>query len=227
MRQNRPFATPHTLARELGAHLPSPGQRIGLLGGSFNPAHEAHLDISLQAMKSLGLDEVWWLVSPQNPLKSEDGMAPQDIRHLQADVFAAGHRRIRVTRLESLLGTRYTRHSLDALQKHFPKAQFVWLMGSDNLAQITKWHGWQEIFTKTSIAVFSRPSYSLRASASKAAQRYRRHRLPERRARKLSGYKAPVWTLIHGKLSSQSSTKLRETAPDWADKVALHRAPPS
>ncbi|MBT4905881.1 MAG: nicotinate-nicotinamide nucleotide adenylyltransferase, partial [Rhodospirillaceae bacterium] len=129
------------------------GRRIGLLGGSFNPAHDGHRHISQLALARLGLDEVWWLVSPQNPLKSEAGMAPFESRLESADRIACD-RRIRVSALEAELGTRYTADTLKALQNRYPAARFVWLMGADNLVQISRWRAWTQIFKTIPIAVF-------------------------------------------------------------------------
>ena len=145
-------------------------RRIGLLGGSFNPAHRGHLHLSLTALQRLDLDEVWWLVSPQNPLKPVAGMAPFPVRLDQARQIAAGHKRIRVTDLENRLGrSRYTVDTLKALRRRFPRLRFVWLMGGDNLVQIRRWERWAEIFRTVPIAVFDRPSYSAKALAGLAA----------------------------------------------------------
>jgi nicotinate-nucleotide adenylyltransferase len=124
------------LAAALGGRLPGPGRRIGLLGGSFNPAHRGHLEISRAALKRLGLDQVWWLVSPQNPLKPERGMAPLGQRLTGARRLARDLR-IRASALESALGTAYTADTVSALARRFPRCHFVWLMGADNLVQIS------------------------------------------------------------------------------------------
>ena len=150
-------------------------RRIGLLGGSFNPAHQGHLDISLAALKYLDLDEVWWLVSPQNPLKPVAGMAPFADRMASARAMAR-HPRIRVTDLEARIGTRFTADTLKALVTRFPGCRFVWLMGADNLAQISSWRDWTKIFHLTPIAVFDRPSYTIKALTALAARRFRRAR---------------------------------------------------
>ena len=140
-------------------------RRIGLLGGSFNPAHRGHLHLSLTALQRLDLDEVWWLVSPQNPLKPVAGMAPFAARLDQARQVAAGHKRIRVTDLENRLGgSHYTADTLKALRRRFPRLRFVWLMGGDNLVQIRHWERWAEIFRTVPIAVFDRPSYSAKGA---------------------------------------------------------------
>ena len=136
------------------------------MGGSFNPAHGGHLHLSLLALEQLDLDEVWWLVSPQNPLKPVAGMAPFSVRLDQARRLADGHRRIVVSDLENRLGrSTYTADTLRTLRRRFPLLRFVWLMGADNLVQLRHWQRWREIFRAVPIAVFARPSYSLRALA--------------------------------------------------------------
>ncbi|HKF64580.1 MAG TPA: nicotinate-nucleotide adenylyltransferase [Dongiaceae bacterium] len=183
-------------------------QRIGILGGSFNPAHRGHLDISLKALRQLGLDQVWWLVSPQNPLKSADGMAPFAER-LAAARRMARNPRIRVTDLEQGLGSRYTAESLKLLRRRFPETRFVWLMGADNLAQIAQWRDWQQIFHLVPIAVFARPSYCFKALAAKAARRFARYRLKEGAGRRLATSEPPAWLFVHGRLNPISATEIR------------------
>ena len=202
------MVTPARLAAALGGALPPPGARIGLLGGSFNPAHEGHRHISLEALRRLGLDEVWWLVSPQNPLKSAAGMAPQAERIASASAVARD-RRIRVTGLESLLETRFTADTLAELVNRFPRARFVWLMGADNLIQISFWQGWPQIFNTVVIAVFDRPTYSLGVGTAKAAQRFARQRVRESEAKTLAGLTPPAWTFIHARLIDKSATQIR------------------
>ncbi len=204
----RALPTPARLAAALGGRLPPPGARIGLLGGSFNPAHAGHRHISLAALRRLGLDEVWWLVSPQNPLKPAAGMAAHPDRVARATAVA-GHPRIRVTGLEAVLGTGYTADSLRTLARRFPRARFVWLMGADNLIQIEHWQAWPQIFHAVVIAVFNRPSYSLRASAAKAARRFARWRLDESKARRLAAKRSPAWVFLHIRLNALSGTRIR------------------
>jgi len=204
-----PLATPARLAARLGARLPAPGRRIGILGGSFNPAHEGHRQASLEALRRLGLDQVWWLVSPQNPLKREAGMAPLAERLAGARRIAR-HPRILVTDIESLLGTRYTADTLRALVDRLRRRRFVWLMGADNLIQIVRWEDWSRIFHTLPVAVLARPTYSLRASSAKAAQRFRRRRLPEARARHLPEQRTPAWAFLHIRLSPLSATDIRQ-----------------
>jgi len=184
------------------------GRRIGLLGGSFNPAHQGHLHISLLALKRLGLDEVWWMVSPQNPLKPSDGMAPFAERLAGARRLAR-HPRIRVSAIEAKLGTTYTAETLKRLVRRFPRDRFVWLMGADNLGQIDRWKDWQEIFNTVPVAVFARPSYCLRALAAKAARRFAGRRLAEAESRRLPGQEPPAWLFLAGPLNPQSATAIR------------------
>ena len=185
-------------------------RRIGLLGGSFNPAHRGHLHLSLTALQRLDLDEVWWLVSPQNPLKPVAGMAPFAARLDQARQVAAGHKRIRVTDLENRLGrSRYTVDTLKALRRRFPRLRFVWLMGGDNLVQIRHWERWAEIFRTVPIAVFDRPSYSAKALAGLAAIRFARERLSSTAARRLAETKPPAWAFFHTQLDPTSATLIR------------------
>ena len=183
--------------------------RIGLLGGSFNPAHEGHLAISKAALARLRLDQVWWLVSPQNPLKPARGMAALDRRLAEAR-RCAGHPRIRATALESVLGTLYSADTLKGLSARFPRTRFVWLIGADNLAQLPRWKDWREIFEHIAVAVFARPSNSLRALSGKAARCFARRRVPEARAARLAEMRPPAWVFIHGRLNPSSSTAIRE-----------------
>ncbi len=184
------------------------GCRVGLLGGSFNPAHDGHRHISVEAMKRLGLDAVWWLVSPQNPLKPANGMAPFAER-IESARQAARHPRIVATGIEAELGTRFTADTLKALVARFPKTQFVWLMGADNLAQIRHWQRWTKIFETVPVAVYDRPSYSLRALSGLAAQRFVRARIDQDHARSLAGMKTPAWVFFLAKRHPASATALR------------------
>jgi len=184
------------------------GRLIGLLGGSFNPAHAGHRHISLWALRRLGLDEVWWLVSPQNPLKPVAGMAPFADR-LRGAAALARHPRIRVSDLEARFETTYTAETLRRLREHRPRDRFVWLMGADNLAQIDQWRDWQQIFDTTAVAVFARPSYCLGALAGKAARRFAKARLPERAGRLLRRHEPPAWVFLSGPLNPLSATAIR------------------
>lgn len=181
---------------------------VGLLGGSFNPAHDGHRHISLEAIKRLGLDEVWWLVSPQNPLKPTAGMAPLETRLDRARTVAA-HPRLRVSALEARLGSTYTADLVAALPRRFPKVRFVWLMGADNLVQIPRWKAWETIFASTPVAILDRGTYAYRALAGKAAQRFANARLPARRARALAFSEPPAWVFLPIRRHGASATEIR------------------
>jgi nicotinate-nucleotide adenylyltransferase len=196
-------------------------RRIGLLGGSFNPAHEGHRDISLAALAYLDLDEVWWVVSPQNPLKSAKGMASFAERMASAKAMANHHPHIRVTDIEHKLGTRYTADTLRKLVTRFPSYRFVWLMGADNLAQISSWADWTRIFHLTPIAVFDRPTYTIKALSSLAARRFRRSRRREAALKTLAATPAPAWVFVHHRLNPISATQIRaEQARKQAGRTA-------
>lgn len=185
------------------------GRRIGLLGGSFNPAHAGHRHISLLALKTLALDEVWWLVSPQNPLKSRDGMAPMAARLASARTIAR-HPRIHPTDLESRLGTRFTADTLRLLKRRRPGVRFVWIMGADNLGQIHRWQRWIEIFRLVPVAVFDRPTYCYPALAGRAAQRFRAFRRPGAAASGLASRKPPAWCFVAAARHPASATEIRQ-----------------
>lgn len=182
--------------------------RIGLFGGSFNPAHAGHLHISRQAIERLGLDQVWWLVTPQNPLKPEKGMASFADRLKGARAIARG-RKFWVTGIEQELGTQYTADTVRALKGRFSKYRFVWIMGADNLVDIAGWNKWTAIFDAVPIAVFARPAYSFKALVSSAARRFAPHRLNENQADQLAGRKPPAWVFLHIPLSVVSATRIR------------------
>ena len=182
---------------------------IGILGGSFNPAHEGHVHISDAALRHLRLDQLWWLVSPQNPLKAKDGMAGQDQR-IEAARAILGDPRIRVTGMESDWGTRYTADTLRHLRRRFPNCRFIWIMGADNLQQIARWDRWTSIFRAVEVAVFDRSPYSREALASKAAQRFSRWRLPA--AGRLAMTPPPAWVFMHIKRHPASATAIRRAA---------------
>jgi nicotinate-nucleotide adenylyltransferase len=187
-------------------------RRIGLLGGSFNPAHEGHRHVSLEALKRLGLDEVWWLVSPQNPLKSDDGMEPLASRLARAKQLAR-HPRIRAEAPELLLGTRYTLDTVRALRRVYPQARFVWLMGADILPQLVDWQGWRELFAAIPIAAFARPGWSYAALQSAAPRAFARYRIAAGEARSLASCAPPAWCFIPSRLDSHSATAIRAVRP--------------
>lgn len=184
------------------------GQRIGLLGGSFNPPHAAHRMISQIALRRLGLDQVWWIVTPGNPLKSRQGEAPLSARVALAEAMAADAR-IRVTDFETGLPTPFTASTLAFLCRRRPEADFVWLMGADNLASVHRWRNWRGIFRMMPIAVIDRPGWHFKALASPAARAFAAARVPEVRAARLARSQAPAWVFLSGPLSDLSSTTLR------------------
>ena len=182
--------------------------RIGLLGGSFNPAHEAHRQISLTALKRLGLDQVWWLVSPANPLK-DAGKLPSLERRVAAAKEIANHPRIEVTGFSGAGKSPYSVDLLTELKRRFPKVNFVWLMGADNLANFHRWQAWPKIFTLMPIAVLDRPGFRLKARSSQAAQRFASFHVDESDAPGLALLVPPAWTVLSHPLSNLSSSKLR------------------
>jgi nicotinate (nicotinamide) nucleotide adenylyltransferase/ribosome silencing factor RsfS/YbeB/iojap len=179
------------------------------LGGSFNPAHGGHLHLSRLALARLGLDAVWWLVSPQNPLKPALGMAPFAKRLGEAARLAAARPKIRVSGIEARLGTRYTADTLKALCRRFPRARFVWLMGGDNLVQFPHWRRWEDIFRSVPVAVFDRPGSAAKALAGRAARRFARARLSPRAARRLARAAPPAWIFFHTPRDPRSATRIR------------------
>lgn len=181
---------------------------VGLLGGSFNPAHAGHVYISEMALKQMGLDQVWWLVSPQNPLKSKKGMAPLEKRVKTASQVVKNPK-IRITALETRLGTRYTADTLKALHMRYPNIQFVWIMGADNLATFHRWKDWQVIFNMCRIAIYHRPTYALKALSSITAQRFRNKRLPARMAPALKHKDNGNWIFLPIRGNTLSATEIR------------------
>lgn len=191
--------------------------RIGILGGSFNPAHGGHRRISLGAIKALGLDEVWWLVSPGNPLKPQDGMAPLPLR------VASARRRtrrapIRVSAMEREFGTRFTCDTLFKLRRRYPKNRFIWLMGSDNLAQFHQWHKWRDIARAMPIAVVARPGYNRAALAAPAMAWLGRFRRPGTSLTNRADWSAPALVLLAFDPDPRSASAIRRADPDWAQK---------
>ncbi|ABS63097.1 nicotinate (nicotinamide) nucleotide adenylyltransferase [Parvibaculum lavamentivorans DS-1] len=189
--------------------LLTPGLKVGLLGGSFNPAHEGHLHVTRMCLRALGLDRVWWLVSPQNPLKSDAGMASFDRRLASAEKMARDPR-ICVSDIEARLGTRYTVDTLAALTSRFPQIRFVWLMGADNLIQLPHWARWRDIVQTVPIAVYPRPGFTLKARLSPAATALRDVTLDATDAALLPLLTAPALAFLDGPESSQSATSIRE-----------------
>lgn len=182
--------------------------RVGLLGGSFNPAHGGHLHVARVALRRLRLDQVWLMVSPGNPLKPARGMAAAGARLASARRLGDG-RRVVATDIETRLGTRYTVDTLRMLVRRFPRTQFVWLMGADNLVQLPRWRRWRGIVKQVVFAVLPRPTYNHRALASHAAHRLARHRLPVHAASVLAGLPAPRWVFLPAAQNAASATAIR------------------
>ena len=202
MKQGFPFATA--------------GQHVGLLGGSFDPAHEGHVLLTEEALKRFGLDRVWWLVTPGNPLKAhQPAPLAERIAHAQK---LMDDPRVEVTGIEAELGTQKTVDTIAALQKHYPNLHFTWLMGSDNLVQFSRWERWREIAARVPIGVLSRPGTRLAARLSKAARVMASARLPERRASQLGSARPPAWVMVNMPMSSASSSAIRAARETAAPK---------
>lgn len=200
------FTLPHT----------RPGQVVGLLGGSFDPPHAGHVHISREALRRFGLDQVWWLVSPGNPLKAR-GPAPLEDR-MAACRAMLDHPRMFVSDFEAQAGTRYTAETLRVLQGARPHVRFVWLMGADNLAQLDQWQDWQDIVERVPLGVLARPGQRISARVSKAARVYRFARLKGAKSRLLGGARAPAWCFVNVPMRGISSTELR-AGGDWRRDV--------
>jgi nicotinate-nucleotide adenylyltransferase len=182
--------------------------RIGLLGGSFNPAHEGHRHVAETALWRLQLDAVWLLVSPGNPLKGSREMASLDARLASVRRVVDG-RRIVPTSIEQRLRTRFTVDTIKALRRRFPRVRFVWLMGADIVVQLTRWRRWREIVSLVPFAVLPRPSYNHRALASRALHRLSRARLPARAASRLADACPPAWIFLPTAQHAASATAIR------------------
>jgi nicotinate-nucleotide adenylyltransferase len=195
MARLRPAA--HFGSIRVSTPLAMPRQRIGIMGGSFNPPHEGHRIVAETAMKRLALDQLWWVVTPGNPLKSHGGLPPQAERIKACQKFAT-HPRMHVTGFEAALGTPYTAATLAFLQQRFPMTHFVWIMGADNLAHFDHWQNWRDIARRMPIVVVDRPGWRLKALSSKAG-----HAM-------LSPTQHPPLTFLSTRLSPLSSTALRQ-----------------
>ncbi len=196
--------------------------RVGLLGGSFNPAHAGHAHVAECARKRLKLDQVWLLVSPGNPLKPRHGMAPFKDRLASARAIADG-RRVVATGIEAALGTRYTADTVRELRRKFPRVRFVWLMGADNLSQLPRWRRWMQIARAMPFVVLPRPSYNYRALAGRATRRLHRARRPASRAPALVAEGPPAWLFLVVAQHSASATAIR--AALQADSVTEFKEP--
>lgn len=186
-----------------------PGQVIGLLGGSFDPPHAGHLHISREALRRFGLDRLWWLVSPGNPLKAH-GPAPLAQRMAAARALV-DHPRIDVTDIEARTGTRHTAATLRALRRLCPGVRYVWLMGADNLAQFHLWQDWRDILDTVPVGVLARPGQRISARLSPAARIYASARLPGHESQALGRRDAPAWCFVNVPMMDISSTRLRES----------------
>lgn len=182
---------------------------IGILGGSFNPAHAGHVHLSRYAKRCLRLDTVWWMVSPHNPLKEKNTLADYTMRLNHARQLALGEP-IKVCDFEAEQGLRYSIDTMRALQKHYPQYRFIWLMGSDNLAGFHRWSRWKNFFSEFPIAVFDRAPHSHQSLRSKAALRYRLWRVPPRAAALWATRRTPCWSYIFMPRRSESATRIRK-----------------
>ena len=196
-------------------HLPfsRPGQVVGLLGGSFDPPHAGHVHISREALRRFGLDQVWWLVTPGNPLK-EKGPAPLSDRIAACQALLTPPR-MAVSDFEAQAGTRYTAESLTAIQSARPEIRYVWLMGADNLAQFDHWRGWETILQRVPVGVLARPGQRISARMSKAARIYAPFRIKGRESLRLGRSDAPAWCFVNVPMRYISSTELRQ-AGNWS-----------
>jgi nicotinate-nucleotide adenylyltransferase len=199
-------ANPQSDAAGLPPH--APGQRIGLFGGSFDPPHEGHRLASLAALEKLGLDAVWWLVTPGNPLKDVSALPELESR-VAAAKRLAGDPRIAVTAAEQKLGTRYTVDTVAALQALCPNVRFVLVVGADVLAELSRWKDWQRLMRLVPLAVVDRPGFAQDALSGEAAEEFQSARLPESEAASLAERAPPAWVFLHGAVSPLSSTALR------------------
>ena len=196
--------------------------RIGLLGGSFNPAHRGHRHISLQAMRALGLDEVWWLVSPGNPLKEGAGdMAPFEARLASARGMAKGAR-IRASDFEAIEGTRFTIDTVRALKRRFPDDRFIWLLGGDTLPNFHKWRDWRGLAAELPIAVIRRPGYDRSVLAARAMGWLKGFVRPSSQAKQRTEWSAPAILFLRLPPDATSATAIRAQDPNWHRRL---RAP--
>ncbi|MBW6505848.1 MAG: nicotinate-nucleotide adenylyltransferase [Rhodobacteraceae bacterium] len=190
-----------------GFPIAAPGMAIGLLGGSFDPAHEGHAHLTHEALKRFRLDRVWWLVSPGNPLKA-DGPAPLAARLARARAVMRDPR-VQVTDIEAQLGTRYTADTLALLAARYPGVRFVWLMGADNLADLHLWRNWRGIMGQVPVGVLARPGQRLAAQCSRAAREFAFARLAAADAPMLAQLRPPAWCYLDMPMLATSSSDLR------------------
>ena len=205
-------AAPALDRRALGPPPAYPGMRVGLLGGSFNPPHPGHRHIAEIALHRLGLDQVWLIVTPGNPIKDHGELAALSQR-LAATRETVAHPRIVVTGFEATLPSAYTARTLAFLRRRFPGVHFVWIMGGDNLAGFHRWQEWAGIMRMMPVAVLDRPGFRFRAMASPAARVFADGRVDETDAAGLALMPPPAWTYLTIPLADISSTELRRRAP--------------
>ena len=206
----RPRRAGRPAALRLGFALTA-GMRVGLYGGSFNPAHAGHAHVARTAVKRLGLDRLVWLVSPGNPLKGERGAEGLDRRLAEAKARARGRRMI-VSDAERRLGSRYTLDTVRLLKARFPGVRFVWIMGADNLATFHAWRGWTQILNEVPVAIVSRPGCAMESRLSPMARRFAGARLASGAARRLAWSTPPAWIYLTAPLNPASSTASRKSA---------------
>ncbi|HXU99040.1 MAG TPA: nicotinate-nucleotide adenylyltransferase [Caulobacteraceae bacterium] len=204
-RAPRPAAGGAPGALRLGLNL-EPGMRVGLFGGSFNPAHEGHAHVAQTALRRLGLDQVIWLAAPQNPLTA--AAVPLEARLASASAWTRA--RHVLSDAERRLGARYTIDTVRRLTLRFPAVRFVWVMGADSLAGLHRWRAWPQLMAEIPIAVVARPGSTIRALTSPAVRRFASARLPEREARRLAFARPPAWVWLTGPWNWTSSTALRD-----------------
>ncbi len=195
------------------------GMKIGLFGGSFNPPHEGHVHVCELAFRSAALDQIWWMVTPGNPLKDHTNLAPLEerIRHCRE---ISKHPRIKITAFEKSLNVRYTADTLRRLKQMRPRLKFVWIMGADNLAGFHRWQNWRHIASMMPIIVVDRPGSTLSYLSAPAALTLSRYRVDEDDASRLPDMKPPAWTFIHGPRNGLSSTKLRAIGSSQNDTTS-------
>ena len=201
-------------------------RRIGLLGGSFNPAHRGHRRMSLAAIRALGLDELWWLVSPGNPLKPAEGMAPYAAR-LASAREQARRSKIKVSEFEAETGTRFTVDTVEAIRKRWPGDRFVWLIGEDILAQFHLWKDWRRLAEMVPIAVMPRPGYDDEARAARAMGWLRQFVHPSATADEWATWSAPAITFLRLPPDPTSATRLRALDPEWHHRFAARADEPA
>lgn len=210
-------ATP-ALRRALEIPYAEPGMRIGLLGGSFNPPHEGHLAITLLALKRAGLDRVWWLVSPGNPLKDHGELESLERRIELCRQMTDGHPHVDITAFEARHKVRFTEDTLSLLTWIRPRLDFVWMMGADNLAGFHRWQNWRRIAAMMPILVIDRPGSTLSYRSAPAAIALARYRIDEADAGLIARYRPPAWTFLHGPRSPLSSSAIRAARKSAATK---------